>query len=289
MAEPDVIGPDHHPKNFAYYTRAFRKSFLTRDGLIGDYDYGYLFKPNLPFMGSKNVTPPFFGLDDKMPILLAALLGLQHTLAMLAGVITPALILSGAGGVNLAPEIQQYLVSTSLIVCGLLSAIQITRFHIFRTPYHIGTGLISVVGTSFAIIPVASGAFSQMYANGYCPVDAQGNQGPCPKAYGALVGTAALCSLVEIALSFLPPKVLQRVFPPIVTGPTVLLIGVDLIGTSGFKGWAGGSGLCSDANPPAFFAKCPDITAPHALPWGSAEYIGMKLLRLKLYALLTSS
>jgi uric acid-xanthine permease len=126
-----------------------------------------------------------------------------------------------------------------------------------------------------------------MYTNGYCPVDAKGNQGPCPKAYGALVGTAALCSLVEIALSFLPPRLLQRIFPPIVTGPTVLLIGVDLIGASGFKNWAGGSGLCSDANPIAFFAKCPDITAPHALPWGSAQYIGLKLLWQIAHPLLT--
>jgi uric acid-xanthine permease len=114
-----------------------------------------------------------------------------------------------------------------------------------------------------------------MYKNGYCPVDDAGKEGPCPKAYGALIGTAALCSLVEISLSFLPPKVLQRVFPPIVTGPTVLLIGVDLIGSAGFKDWAGDSGLCSGASPPAFFALCPDILAPHALPWGSAQYIGM--------------
>ena len=140
--------------------------------------------------------------------------------------------------------------------------------------YYIGTGLISVVGTSFAIIPVASGAFTQMYANGYCPTDAAGNKLPCPKAYGALIGTAALCSLIEIAISFLPPKVIKKVFPPIVTGPTVLLIGVDLIGASGFKNWAGGAGLCADADPIAFFKLCPDITAPHALPWGSAEYIG---------------
>jgi NCS2 family nucleobase:cation symporter-2 len=134
MTEPEVIGPDYHPKNAAYYFKAFRRQFFTRDGLIGDYNYKFLFKPNLPFMGSKNVTPPFFGLDDKMPLLLAGLLGLQHTLAMLAGVITPSLILGGAGGVNLSGELQQYLVSTSLIVCGLLSAIQITRFHIWKTP-----------------------------------------------------------------------------------------------------------------------------------------------------------
>lgn len=117
-----------------------------------------------------------------------------------------------------------------------------------------------------------------MYKNGYCPVDASGNELACPQAYGALIGTAAVCSLVEIALSFLPPKVLQAIFPPIVTGPTVMLIGVTLIGT-GFQNWAGGAGPCATyvAGTAAgdFFSKCPDIAAPHALPWGSAQYIGL--------------
>jgi len=77
-------------------------------------------------------------------------------------VITPPIIIAGQGGANLPGDIPQYLVSTSLIVCGILSSIQITRFHIYKTRYYIGTGLISVVGTSFAIIPVATGAFAQV-------------------------------------------------------------------------------------------------------------------------------
>jgi xanthine/uracil permease len=112
-----------------------------------------------------------------------------------------------------------------------------------------------------------------MYANGYCPTGEDGTLLPCPKAYGALLGTAACCSLLEVAISFLPPKVLQKIFPPIVTGPTVMLIGVSLVQT-GFSSWAGGSGPCSAATPTDFFAKCPNIAAKHALPWGSAEYIG---------------
>ena len=105
---------------------------------------------------------PFFGLNDKMPVLLALLLGFQHALSMLAGIITPPIIVSGQGGANLDGETAQYLVSTSLIVCGILSSVQITRFHVYKSPYYVGTGLISVVGTSFAIIPVTSGAFAQM-------------------------------------------------------------------------------------------------------------------------------
>lgn len=132
---------------------------------MGDYDYGFLFRPNLPFMKKTRRAAPFFGLNDKMPLLLAMLLGFQHALSMLAGVITPPIILGGAGGANFSPEIQQYLVSTSLIVCGILSSVQITRFHIYKSPYFIGTGLISVVGTSFATIPVAQGALAQMFVS----------------------------------------------------------------------------------------------------------------------------
>jgi xanthine/uracil permease len=140
--------------------------------------------------------------------------------------------------------------------------------------YYIGTGLISVVGTSFAIIPVASGAFDQMYTNGFCPVAADGTKLACPDAYGALIGTAAVCSLIEIVISFLPPKVIQKIFPPIVTGPTVMLIGVTLV-TSGFQDWAGGAGPCIDRPATGYFSVCPNLGAAHALPWGSAQYIGM--------------
>ncbi|KAI0430107.1 permease family-domain-containing protein [Xylaria sp. FL1042] len=252
--------------------QSLRKTFLTRDGLLGDYDYAFLFRPNIPFLRKKRQVSPFFGLNDRLPVFLAVLLGFQHALAMLAGIITPPIILSGAAGVNLETQLQQYLVSTALIVSGILSMIQITRFHIRGTPYYLGTGLISVIGVSFTVIPVAENAFSQMYANGFCPVADDGTRLPCPDAYGALLGTAAVAALVEILIAFIPPRTILKIFPPLVTGPT--LIGISLI-ESGFKDWLGGSGPCSDATHTAFFDKCPDITAPHALPWGSGEYLGL--------------
>ncbi|SPO07435.1 related to uric acid-xanthine permease [Cephalotrichum gorgonifer] len=249
-----------------------KRLFFTREGLIGDYDYAFLFKPNLPFMKKSVHASPFFGLNDRMPLVLALLLGFQHALAMLAGLITPPIIMSGSGGVNLPQETQQYLVSASLIVSGILSIIQITRFNIYRTPYYIGTGLISVVGMSFTIIPVAGGVFEQMYNNGYCPVAEDGTRLACPDAYGALLGTAACCALLQILIAFVPPKILLRLVPPIVTGPTIMLIGVKLIQT-GFKDWSGGSGCYQPTSD--FFAVCPNVGAPNALPWGSAEYLGL--------------
>ncbi|KAA8646897.1 hypothetical protein EYZ11_005988 [Aspergillus tanneri] len=276
MDGPDQIGPDLRPKRtWADRTRRLVKTFTTREGLIGDYNYAYLFTPQIPFISKTRRSAPFFGLEDRVPVLLAFILGLQHALAMLAGVIAPPILLGGSGGANFASDEYQYLVSTSLIVSGLLSAIQMTRFHIYKTRYYIGTGLISVVGTSFATITVATGTFNQMYKSGYCPIDGQGNRLPCPKGYGALLGTSCLCSLLEIGLSFMSSKVLKRIFPPLVTGPTVLLIGASLI-ESGMKDWAGGSGSCGID--PSARALCPSADAPHALPWGSAEFIGLGFL-----------
>ncbi|KAF2098784.1 Xanthine/uracil permease [Rhizodiscina lignyota] len=276
---PDQIVPSNETRlqKFAGKGKRLFKAFTTKDGLVGDYDYAFLFKPNIPFMKKERRAAPFFGLNDSMPVVLAFLLGFQHALSMLAGIITPPIILAGTGGANLPQELQQYLVSTSLIVCGILSSIQITRFHIYRTPYFIGTGLISVVGTSFATIPVATGALAQMYSTGFCPSDANGTPLPCPDGYGAIIGTACCCALLEVLMSFTSPKYLKKFFPPLVTGPTVTLIGMSLV-TSGFEDWAGGSGTCMSRPTSGLFSECPTLGSPHALPWGSASFIGLGFL-----------
>lgn len=208
---PDQIGPNVTRRStWSGKGKRFVKAFTTKDGLIGSYDYAFLFTPNVPFTKRQRRAAPFFGLNDKMPVLLALLLGFQHAVSMLAGIITPPIILAGSAA--LPPELQSYLVSTSLIVCGILSSVQITRFHIYGTPYYVGTGLISVVGTSFATIPVATGALAQMYTTGFCPSDSDGNPLPCPDGYGAILGTACVCALIEIAMSFTPPRYLQKVW-----------------------------------------------------------------------------
>src|SRR5205814_8154046 len=66
----------------------------------------------------------------------------------------------------------------------------------YQVQYLIDLSDRSVVGTSFATIPVATGAFTQWYANGTCPTDASGNKLPCPDGYGAILGTACVCSLL---------------------------------------------------------------------------------------------
>ncbi|KAJ5612778.1 hypothetical protein N7510_005972 [Penicillium lagena] len=270
---PDIIVPGTTPQlRFSQRMRRVVKAFTTREGLVGDYDYAFLFRPAIPFFKKDPRPAPFFGLNDPMPVFLALLLGLQHALAMLAGIVTPPIIL--AAGLNLSAELTQYLVSVSLIVCGLLSSVQITRFHVYKTNYYVGSGVLSVVGVSFAIISVGPAAFAQMYENGFCPTADDGTPLPCPDGYGALIATAAVTALIEILLSFIPPKTLRKIFPPIVTGPTVMLIGLSLV-QSGFDDWLGGSGSCMSRPTSGMYMVCPQVGAPHALPWGSAEFVGL--------------
>ncbi|VEU22421.1 DEKNAAC103671 [Brettanomyces naardenensis] len=269
--DPEVQADlDAHPEEKELFAtrvtknlRHLGKKLTTKEGWFGKYDYAYLFVPAVPFLNRKPKTQPFFALHDEMPIFLGMLLGLQHALSMLAGLCTPPIIISGFA--NLSTIQEQYLVSVSLMVSGFLSAIQITRFHIPKTPYFLGTGLISVVGTSFATITIVTKGFPQMYKTGFCPSDADGNPLPCPDGYGAVLATSAVCGILEVVLSFMPPAILQKIFPPLVTGPVVLLIGVSLVQSS-FQDLAGGSG-CVTSN-----------VCAKGLPWGSAQFVGLGFL-----------
>lgn len=262
-----------------------KEKLTTKKGIIGDYDFASLFTPRIPCIPSKSKSKGiFFGLTDDLPIVVAVLVGLTHALASAGGIISVPRILAGAGNghLNLPPETQSFLVSTALIVSGLMSIIQIIRIRLFKG-YYLGSGLISISGTSFTFLPIAESMFSSLYEDGFCTVDSEGVAQPCPDAYGMWLGTIMVGALLEIALSFIPPKTIKKIFPPIVTGTVVTLIGASLVGV-GLKYWAGGAGPC--INPPTdFFAKCPNILAKRAYPWGDAHWIGLGFLVLAIIIL----
>jgi xanthine/uracil permease len=79
----------------------------------------------------------------------------HSALAMVGGLVTPPLLLAGPAGANLGSATQQYLVSACLIWCAFGTALQVSRFRLGKTKYFLGTGLISVTGTSFAFTNVA--------------------------------------------------------------------------------------------------------------------------------------
>ncbi|TGZ80591.1 Xanthine/uracil permease [Ascodesmis nigricans] len=253
-----------------------RYLFGTQSGLLGDYDYSFLLTPNLPPFNKKykGRAQPFYGINDRIPLLLTVLLGIQHALAMIGGLVTPPLLVAGASGANLTGQQTAYLVSASLILSGIFSLFQIVRFRIFNTGLWIGTGMLSVVGEAFSIVPIAQGFFANEYASGRCPTDADGKKLPCPEAYGKLLGTVACVMWFQVALSLVKPRILMKVFPKLVTGMVLICIGASLA-ASGMKSWAGGTGPCISRPISGPFVNCPNNNAPNAKPWGHPSFIGL--------------
>lgn len=75
-------------------------------------------------------------------------LGLQHVLAAVVGIITPALIISGSEVCNLNAGEKTILIQASLIITAMATLLQL--FPIF---HRIGSRLPVIVGISFAYVP----------------------------------------------------------------------------------------------------------------------------------------
>ncbi|CAK8993928.1 unnamed protein product [Durusdinium trenchii] len=240
------------------------------DGLIGlkTYDWKYLCTPSLPCFGPVK-APPLLKPGAKLPLLVAIIMGLQHSLAMLGGIITPPSLIAGDACFNGDADLcnsRQYMISAALIASGLLSLVQILRWKLIGG-YTLGTGLISVMGVSFTFLPIAREVVVSEIAAGNSGKD----------AYGKFLGTCLVASLTEIFISFVPPRILKKLFPPVVSGTCVTLIGAGLIG-SGIKYWGGGV-FCAenDMSRSAAFGG-PQMCSGNGdvvLPYGAPEYIGL--------------
>ncbi|RPD67033.1 Xanthine/uracil permease [Lentinus tigrinus ALCF2SS1-6] len=275
------LEPARNPWNIGQRIKYAQRKLTTRRGWLGDYDYSWLCMPTLPWKhnGQRTSAPPFYPLDSELPLLLAAACGLQHALAMLAGLITPPIVI--AGSLSLDSKTSAYMISASLIGSGILSMVQMSRIRLFGG-YYLGTGLLAVVGTSFASVSTANAVFDALYADGTCPSttseDGMVTREACPDAYGLFLGTSLVCAFLEILISFIPARTLKRIFPPIVTGTVIVMVGASLIGSSGIANWGGGSNNCMQRPSSGPFQLCPNTSAPRPLPWGSPEFIGLGFL-----------
>ena len=81
-----------------------------------------------------------------------------------------------------------------------------------------------------------------------------------------MLGTTTLCALTPCLISFMPAKIIQRVFPPVVTGATLIVIGTSVL-SSGMKNWCGGAGCVNGG-------LCSGNGNVH-LPFANAEYMGL--------------
>jgi len=176
---------------------------------------------------------------------------------------------------------QSFLISTSWMTSGLLTLIQVFRFKIKGTPFYIGTGLISVMGTSFTFLPLGQ----EIVASGISACRSNGDPrcvgGDCMgcglEAYGKYIGTAITASLFEIVIAILPKKIRDAIFPPVICGIALMMIGIGLIG-SGMKYYGGGV-FCAQN----MLSRSATFGGPHIcnesgevqLAFGAPEYIGL--------------
>eukprot|EP00980_Cylindrotheca_fusiformis_P030036 scaffold24233_cov117-Cylindrotheca_fusiformis.AAC.3 len=222
-----------------------QRKLTARESFFGEadkYDYSALCMPNIPFCPKPKQQVNFYAKDEPIPIFLAALMGLQHCFAMVGGLITPPLVVFRftVCGFPFCPDLEQYAISAALITSGICSLLNVAQFpipfseKIRGKQLYVGSGILSVIGTSFTFLPIYEIAIRQMKNDGW--------EGEA--AYGAMIGTSMVCCLLELALSLVPVRIIKKIFPPIVTAITVILIGVALIGT-GMKYWGGGT-VCAE-------------------------------------------
>jgi uracil-xanthine permease len=221
----------------------------TAEGCIGDTSaLGYLCMPEIPCLTKKGVKPPLFmSKDAKLPLLMAIFMGLQHALAMLAGIFTSGGSLIGLDACQPWQKDAEmcshrsFLISTAWITSGILTIIQVFRAKLCGN-YYLGTGLISVMGTSFTFLPIAR----EMTMESFFDARAAGEpvEGTAMIGYGKFLGTCLVCALFEIVVALLPKKIRQKLFPPLVVGIAVMMIGAGLIG-AGIK-YLGGGVFCGE-------------------------------------------
>lgn len=157
-----------------------------------------------------------------MPAGPAVMVAVQQVAAMVVGTITPPLILAGI--LKWRPEDTAYFVSMAFLASALGTLLQTLR------PGPVGSGLLSVTGTSFSFLQ---------------PLILASQAGGLAMMFGLSMVTAPL----QLVLAPFLPK-LQRVFTPLVSGVVVLLIGLSLIPSAmygivapagpGAPSWAGG-------------------------------------------------
>jgi xanthine permease XanP len=153
-----------------------------------------------------------YGLNDKPPVIESLFVALQHVLASFVGIITPPLIICSTLEADAVTT--SYIISMSLFVSGVATFIQCKRIG------SVGSGLLSLQGTSFAFLGPIIATGTAAIASG-------------ETTEGALALIFGLCffgSFVEVFLSqFL--HLASRIITPVVSGTVVMIIGLSLIKT----------------------------------------------------------
>jgi len=150
--------------------------------------------------------------DERLPVPKLLALGLQHVLVMYAGAVAVPLIIGRA--LKLPPEDVAFLISADLFACGIATLVQCIGLP------GVGIRLPVMMGVTFASVgPMLSMAASPEI--GLLGI------------YGSVIAAGLFGITVAPFVSRLLP-----LFPPVVTGTIILIIGISLMRVG--INWAGG-------------------------------------------------
>ncbi|GAB3698248.1 nucleobase:cation symporter-2 family protein [Nocardiopsis oceani] len=148
--------------------------------------------------------------DERPPTQLMVTYGVQHILAMYAGVITPPIIVAAAVGLTAVET--GMIISAALLVSGLATLLQTLGV------WRFGARLPLVIGISF--VPVTA-------------MTAIDESSGLPAVFGASIAAGVFGILVVPFIASL-----IRFFPPVVTGTVITVIGITLLPVA--VGWITG-------------------------------------------------
>ena len=139
------------------------------------------------------------------------LLSLQHLLAMYAGAIIVPIIVGHA--LDFTAQETAYLVSVDIFMCGIATFLQVYK--------GMGIGLPVVLGCTFTAVT---------------PMIMVGSKHGIDVLYGSLFASGIIIVLISPFFSYL-----VKIFPPVVTGSVVTIIGITLMPVA-MNNLAGGQG-----------------------------------------------
>ena len=169
-------------------------------------------------MNSEKKRATLFDLDGIPKFSQALPMALQHVVAMIVGCVTPAIIISGAAGIDHADRV--ILIQASLVVSALATLLQLFPIG-KRNGFHLGAALPVIVGVSFAYVP---------------SMQAIAEQSGIPAILGAQI-IGGICAFI-VGLFI---KKIRKFFPPLIAGTVVFTIGLSLYPTA-INYMAGGAG-----------------------------------------------
>ena len=157
-----------------------------------------------------------YGVNDNPSITTKIVLGLQHIFAAFGGIIVVPLVISSSLGFD--SVMSTAVISASILSAGVATIIQAGGIG------RVGSRVACIMGTDFTFVSPAISVGSVL-------------------GLPAIIGATILGALFEVILSYFI-KPLMKLFPPIVTGTVVCLIGLTLLPVS--IDWASGGNGASD-------------------------------------------